>query len=320
MATITKRGRKWSARIRLNGVSLSHSFLTKGQAQAWATQTEAQILIGDLTGSTSHTLGDAIDRYLAECTPKKKSWRNEISHLGAIRRHDVSEIKLSKLTTEHLAGLRDDLLKSVKPQSARHYLVLVGSVLEQATKEWKWLRSNPARELKKPPIGKPRDRIFTDAEIERLTEYLSHPAATDMQRTVLACFQFALETGMRQGEITKLEWRDIEGRVATLHDTKNGDKRKVPLSMKALAVLDLRRDGSKPFDITPRRLSESFRRYCKACKIDGACFHDSRHHAVSALAGKLNPFELAKMVGHRKLDQTLQYYSVTADELANKLD
>ena len=320
MATIIKRGRKWSARIRLNGVSLSHSFLTKGQAQAWATQTEAQILNGELSNQSNKTLGDAIDRYLAECTPKKKSWRNEISHLGAIRRHDVSDIKLSKLTTEHLAQLRDDLLKSVKPQSARHYLVLVGSVLEQATKEWKWINKNPARELKKPPMGKARDRIFSEDEIKRITERLGHPASTELQKTVLACFLFAIETGMRAGEITGLEWVSINVRVATLHDTKNGDKRNVPLSLKALSVLDSRRTFSRPFDIPTTSLSQIFVRVIRQIGIDGASFHDSRHTAVSNLAGKLNPFELAKMVGHRKLDQTLSYFTVTADELANKLD
>ncbi|PIV87803.1 MAG: hypothetical protein COW48_09550, partial [Hydrogenophilales bacterium CG17_big_fil_post_rev_8_21_14_2_50_63_12] len=51
--------------------------------------------------------------------------------------------------------------------------------------------------------------------------------------------RFAIETAMRQGEILGLRWEDVDlkTRVAVLHDTKNGERRVVPLSSAALSVL-----------------------------------------------------------------------------------
>lgn len=50
----------------------------------------------------------------------------------------------------------------------------------------------------------------------------------------------ALETAMRRGELLGLKWAnvDLRRRVAHLPDTKNGDERDVPLSSRAVAVLE----------------------------------------------------------------------------------
>jgi len=64
----------------------------------------------------------------------------------------------------------------------------------------------------------------------------------------------ALETAMRRGEILALEWKDVDlhRRVATLQDTKNGERRSVPLSTKAATTLaNLPRSSSgKVFPMT----------------------------------------------------------------------
>lgn len=321
MATITKRGKKWAVRIRMQGVSLSKSFLTKGQAQAWSTQTESAILTGSYDSPSEKTLGDAIDRYLREETPKKKSHINETAHLNMIRRQSICDPKLSHLTTEMLAKWRDEMSVRVQSSTARRYLTIVNSVLETCRKEWKWIAANPMKDVKKPAMNRPRDRIFTDEEVERFCDLMGgRPGTTYLQQSIIDCFLFALETGMRAGEITGLEWQDIECRVATLHDTKNGDKRKVPLSLEALRILDSRRIFSKPFGIKTRSLTTMFHHYMKYSGIDGATFHDTRHTAVTRLAKKLQPFELAKMVGHRNLSQTLAYFSASAEDLADKLN
>ena len=56
----------------------------------------------------------------------------------------------------------------------------------------------------------------------------------------------AIETGMRRGELLNLNWKDInlDKQVAHLEMTKNGTKRDVPLSSKAIETL-----GSLPHEI-----------------------------------------------------------------------
>lgn len=53
--------------------------------------------------------------------------------------------------------------------------------------------------------------------------------------------------------------------------------------------------------------------------ITGLNFHDARHTAITRLAQKLNPLELARMVGHRDLKMLMRYYNESADEIAKKL-
>ena len=51
--------------------------------------------------------------------------------------------------------------------------------------------------------------------------------------------RLAIETGMRQGELLGLRWKNIDfnRRTAFLPNTKNGDARSVPLSSVAVETL-----------------------------------------------------------------------------------
>lgn len=321
MATIFKRGSRWAARVRVKGVSLSQSFVTKGQAQAWATQTEADILSGKYKGGTGKTLIDAIDRYLLEVVPKKKSRASETTMLESFKRQPFAELPLSKITTEMLAQFRDSELARVKASSVLRYLNLLSSVLETARLEWQWIHDNPAKNVKKPSQGRGRDRIFSDDEIERFVECVTRSGAcTEIQRTIADVFLFAIETAMRASEIIGLEWSNIDGRAATLEDTKNNDKRIVPLSAKAVSILDGRRQFGRPFELKSHTLAVMFIKYCAECGIVGANFHDTRHTGITRMSKRLTPFELARAVGHRNMSQTLAYFTASADELADKLD
>ena len=52
-------------------------------------------------------------------------------------------------------------------------------------------------------------------------------------------FKIAIETGMRRSKILNLTWNDInlETRIASLYDTKNGDDRHIPLTKTAIKLL-----------------------------------------------------------------------------------
>jgi integrase len=63
---------------------------------------------------------------------------------------------------------------------------------------------------------------------------------------------FAIETAMRLGEIINLKWNDVNivHRIAVIHETKNGEMRKVPLSntsINALKSLTKRLGSDKVF-------------------------------------------------------------------------
>lgn len=182
--------------------------------------------------------------------------------------------------------------------------------------------------MRRPKEAPARDRLYSDDEIERVCLALGFDLASNEQvetisQKVAVAFLFAIETAMRAGEICGLMQKDIVGRVATLNKTKNGTKRNVPLSIRAVELLELlplQEADRTVFGLTAATVDALFRRAKLRAMIDDATFHDSRHLAITRLAKKLNVLDLARMVGHRDLRQLQVYYNETAEAMAERLD
>lgn len=98
-----------------------------------------------------------------------------------------------------------------------------------ARDEWQWIDSIPKIRLL--PGEVERDRWLTREEADRLIAAAPEHLA--------ALIRFALATGCRAREITKLKWNrvDLDRRTAWLNRTKNGTPRGVPSNTDAVAVL-----------------------------------------------------------------------------------
>lgn len=139
---------------------------------------------------------------------------------------------------------------------------------------------------------------------------------------VAAAFLFAIETGMRSGEILSLTPERITESVAHLPRTKNDSKRDVPLSKRALEIiseLPVPLVTSPYFNVSAESRDSLFRKAVSRSGIIDITFHDARHEAITRLARKLNILELARMVGHKDIRQLQTYYNETAAEIAKKL-
>ena len=192
---------------------------------------------------------------------------------------------------------------------------LLSGVFTTAINEWRLLERHPMKGVKRPAKGAERDRLPTDAEIERLRFVMGDHGETILSK-VFIVYLFAIETGMRLGEIVGLDSAaSVKGRVAYLTKTKNGDAREVPLSTEALRLWK----AHGPFGVTAQQIDIHFRKSCAKAGIVDLHFHDSRHLAVTRLAKKLDVLELARMIGHRNLKQLMTYYNPSAEDLAQKL-
>jgi integrase len=205
------------------------------------------------------------------------------------------------LDAPHVADWQHRRLQTVSGASTRRERNLLNHAFEIARKEWPWLSKNPFEGVRRPRDSKPRKRIASPAEITKLTE-----PPGQLSRVIV----FALETGMRAGEIaSKFK---VKGRVATV-DGKTGE-REVPLSKEAQEALG---DG---FELAAGSISTMFANRCEDMKIHGLTFHDLRHTAATRLSKKLDPWELAKMFGWKDLKIPLNvYYKADTEEMAKKL-
>lgn len=253
------------------------------------------------------TFSDLLDRYAVEVSPHKKGHRWETIRITLLKRDRIAQESLRTLSAVHVAEWRDRRLQAVSAPSVRREWNLLSHACNIAVREWKWLTVNPFKEVRRPKSARPRDRVFTDEDLTRLDAQATTPERLEVMRAV----RFAIETGMRAGEICGNP--PIVGNVARLSDTKNGTARDVPLSVKALEYY------GEGFTISAHSLDVLFRRMRDAAGIEGLHFHDTRHTACTNLSRKLNVLQLQRMLGIRDPRILSVYYNESAEDIAKLL-
>jgi integrase len=196
-------------------------------------------------------------------------------------------------------------------------------------KEWGWVEGNPLTKVTKPKEPRGRVRFLDDDERERFLVACRESASPDLYPAVI----LALSTGARQQEVLGLRWPqvDLVRRVATLHETKNGERRVLPLAGPALELLrersrvrrldtDLvfpgRTKPNKPVDLrTP------FATALKRAGIADFHWHDLRHTAASYLAmNGASLAEIAEVLGHKTLAMVKRYAHLSEAHTASVVE
>jgi len=273
----------------------------------------------DTSELNKNTLSDLLDRYAREITPLKKSADRDLSRINVIKRHPLANELIGCIGGKHIASYRDFRLRSVGTKTAREELILLHHLFRIAIQEWGLpMPTNPADHVRKPPANRPRDRRLAGDEEERLLA-----ACMEYGGTIHDVVIIALETAMRRGEIASLRWADIKDTVAHLEDTKNGERRDVPLSSIARAAIarQVRQlHDDRVFGLETDSVGLAFRRACKRAGIEGLRFHDLRHEAISRLFEKgMNPMQVSAISGHKTLQMLKRYTHLRAEDLAKML-
>ena len=109
VATFRKRDNKWQAIVRHKSIGTkARSFHSKAQAKLWAIETEKSIEANTFNKlcPSSVTLGNLLNRYLREITPKKRGRDNESRRIQRLLKDTVSLTSMDKLTSACLAQFR----------------------------------------------------------------------------------------------------------------------------------------------------------------------------------------------------------------------
>ena len=328
MATLRKRKNgHWQARVRKANQSISKTFINKIDAERWAKQVEVDMQKGSYTNlvlAERTTLGELIDRYIAEVLPTMRGALEDRFRLKALQRRTLSKLSMTALTPAKIAEYRDQRLTQVSSGTVIRELAYISSIINQARREWGINVDNPVRLVRKPQNPQGRNRILNEAEKLRILNELVPRPKRRVSMWMKPLVEFALETGMRRGEMLALKWSntDVVNRTAFLPLTKNGGSRTVPLSSKAIQILESlpRSITGEVFPIKPEAVAAAFIKATRRADVKDFHFHDLRHTAITHLATKLpNLIELAAVSGHKSLTMLKRYYHPTAMELANKL-
>jgi integrase len=327
MATISRLpSGRWRAQIKTRGVRESESFPTRQLANRWATEREAQ-LEHELTAGPerTRTLAALLVRYRDEVTPGKRGARVERTRIDALIRHypGLVSLTLAALTPERLGQWRDERLGEVKPATVARYMTVLTAAIEHARREWRWLKTNPMRDVRRPGATPHRERTIHWREIRGLLKRAGYSRARcrTMTEATARAMLFAIRTGMRAGEICALTWKDVKADYVVLRTSKTGEGRNVALSRGARRTIESMR-GWHPievFGLRPQTLDALFRKLRDAAGLAGFTFHDTRHTAATMLAQRLDVLDLCKMFGWKNTTRALTYYNPTASDIAKRL-
>ncbi|WP_207002633.1 site-specific integrase [Trinickia mobilis] len=286
--------------------------------------------LSDVRAKTAFSVKEALKKYAERISINKRGYKQEKYRISTIARTFIGKRQLSEVTSVDVANYRDMRLNTiarntnrpVSPNTVRLELALLSDLFNIGIIEWGACTDNPVSRIRKPKLPPGRDRRITWGEERRILRAASKHRNTELYSIIL----LAIETAMRQGEILNLLWEnvDLRTRIAHLPMTKNGTKRDIPLSLRAVDALT--RLGLKPngpvFNYTSDGFKSAWRLLVRRLGITDLHFHDLRHEAISRLfeLGTLDMMEVATISGHKSMQMLKRYTHLKASNLVAKID
>jgi len=325
---------KWRAQVRRGSVYRNATFATKREAKDWAAVVETQAnhiaTSGYAPVPKGTTVADLIDKY-RETVAQRAGKTKEATLLMLVR--ELGKVKLANLNAVVLRDFID------RRQDDGAGGVTIAADLSFLSAVLKWGRharqldindrlaldaraSLQHRGLKTRSVERVREP--TDDELGRI--YGLWATMTRQQIPMQTICQFALATGMRQGEIARLEIEDIDrqARTVVIRDRKDprqklGNDQTVPLLPDAWAIVEpiiAERKTGFVFPYDGRSVSASFTRACTELGIEDLHFHDLRHRATAQFFRMgLDIPRVALLTGHKTWAMLRRYTAIKPEDV-----
>ena len=267
----------------------------------------------DIKNSEKIRFEDFADEYLEIHSKPKKSYDTDEKIVGLLKK--IFEGKyLHQITSLDIEKFKSERIREVKPATVNRTLAVLKSMFNTAI-TWGKADKNPFKGVKLFKANNQRLRFLEKEEIPKLLSC----CCKHLRPIVI----LALNTGMRKGEILSLKWDNVDFRrgIATLPDTKNGEKREVPLNAIAMRTLNAvpRRSGS-PYVFCNKEgepygdIKKSFLTAVENSSIINFHFHDLRHTFASHLVmAGIDLNTVRELLGHKSLEMTLRYSHLSPD-------
>lgn len=337
MASVLQIGDKWRAQIRPPGrKSISKTFPTEREARQWARRTEAAL--DDQKGAVL-----TVEITVLELVQAFRKMRNELarpinpqSNTHYMLEHlieDMGPERIAELTAERLVRWA----RTRKEQGAGGYTVnmelsQLGTVIRH-TAGFLRLTLPDVVGAARPLLtygqlisgGTRRTRRPTADELERLLPWI------DARNPILgAAVRVAIITGMRRGEIARIQWGDIdeERRAVLVRKRKHpraieAKDEWVPLLGEAWKIVKRQAQSvdGRIFPVSREALTDAVTEGTRELGIPNLHLHDMRREATSTLRELGLDREARKAVTGHKTDEAHDIYvAVTLESLHEQYD
>ena len=314
MATIRRRNKKYQVQVRKSShKSISKTFTDLKTAKIWANHIEDKIELGDefVKQDNKLILRDIIQRYLNEITSQKKGKESEQRRIKRLLKEPLCDEKIHTLKTKNFVEYKNKRIKDGK-RTCHYDLVLLRHMYNVAINQWNLIKiENPLINVPKPKLNPPRESRLTEAEYTYLVKG-NYP-----QIHLRNIIELSIETAMRRGEILNIKPEHLKGQTLLIPETKNGHPRTIPLTKKALYILE---NTQLPFPMSANAVRLAWDKLKKKGNIKDLHFHDCRHEAISRFFEKgLSIPEVALISGHKDVRMLFRYTHLKAEDILRKL-
>jgi integrase len=333
--------REWLLDIRVNRRRIRATFSTRADAEsaAYKARRDKQLKkFGIRSVADAPPFVDLIERRCAMLRSKKERTRawTLLTRLAGLMPRGIA---IDQITTVDLQKYVDGRYAvGIAPESVKRELNTIGAALYAARVLYpqlsQWLVPAIPR-----PKGKSRrrERYITEQERFAIIDVLGKEKTaleTDSQakarHLVGLVFQFALATGMRHGEIDRLQWTQIGELDVQVHETKNPKNRYIPITPAIRRILQQRAQETKSkfvFTKSGQMQPRFYQMFAAAVREAGVPygkepnairFHDTRHTMTTDLVRAGMDFPTIRSItGHASTEMVL-YYSHASGETRSR--
>ncbi|HEV2289717.1 MAG TPA: tyrosine-type recombinase/integrase, partial [Candidatus Acidoferrales bacterium] len=277
---------------------------------------KSEILRGVFRRPVKITFGEFGNRYMEHAKVNKRSWLRDEQMLGHLKDFFGSERQFSEITSADIEGYKMHRRASVSGSTVNREMALLKRMFNLAI-EWDlYLGLNPFRKVKFFRESNFGLRVLSPEEEEKLLQNAA-PYLQDLIR-------FALNTGLRIGEIFSLRWSnvDLDKNILNVFAPKTQKIRTVPINADARKVLEYwalgkrnefvfyNPDTGKPFV----DLKAGFKLACKKAGVEGVTWHTLRHTFASRLVERgVDIVTVKELLGHSSITVTMRYTHTNLD-------
>lgn len=335
-------------------------FESKRQALDEMTKLRAEVLEDAFLDLTKMTYENYMEEWFQE---RKNTLQKSTFEIHSIYYRNVIKPKLGKLKVQQIAPIQiqkfiNELVNDTSYSANTIHLIfrIVSASLKKA-KVLKFIKHNPSDGVTLPKIKKREMSIWS---LKQVNYFISEASNINRLTRCYIGFLISIFTGMRQGEILGLRWKDIDFKTQTIFvrqtltqnaELKPGAKneasiRSIHIPTKLVDELRIfrkqvlqeklthgqgyhdndlvvcTRDG-KP--IIPRNFRKEFYNLVEKVDLPKIRFHDLRHtHATILIQQNVNVKLISERLGHTDIETTLNTYSHVLPDMqksvSDKLD
>jgi integrase len=309
----------WQARY-VGADGRRHSIYTRTESEAQERLRAAQAAADHGIRPTSQrfSVGAWLDEWLATSVTARNRASTAASYRAIVERYirpAVGRLPLAKLEPGDVQRMLDRMgERGLSPVTVRGAHAVLRIAVGRAVKNGYAVR-NVATLVDPPKLSHQEPRPLTRDQVSVLRAALAGHRWE-------ALYVAAIGTGLRQGELLRLSWSDVDldaGTLTVRGETKTaGSRRALRLALPVIVVLRrlprltpslifCTRTG-RPLD--PRNVTRELQRVLAAAGLPRQRFHDLRHaFATLQLEAGADLYEVSRALGHASIATTANVYA-----------